>query len=250
MRHLRASFIGLLTFWTVSSQAAFDISPIIVKMAPSGAGATSSITLINADDNKTPVQVGIYKREPGPDGKEDYTKLKDNGELFQIFPSQLILNPKEKRTVRITYVGDPKVQSELAFRVIAEEFPINVSDPNRVKNRAVASISIATKYVGSLYVTPPGAKPDLIIEANPQKTASGTDMVLTMQNKGTTHTILRSPQFKIVANNKEFEMPKDLAAKIGTNNILAGRSRQFTIPWPSNVPVGPVKVSVDMPKQQ
>lgn len=231
------------------AHAAFDISPIIVKLSPSGPGATASVTLINADDNKTPVQVGIYKREPGIDGKEKYDSNKDNGELFQIFPTQVILNPKEKRTVRITYVGDPKVAREQAFRVIAEEFPINVSDPKRVKDRAVASIAIATKYVGSLYVTPLGAKSDLQIEAAMEKGKDGNQMVLTMENKGSSHEILNKPNFKIVANNKEYEMPKELVEKIGSNNILAGKVRKFTVPWPSNVPPGPVKVSVVPPKK-
>ena len=62
-------------------------------------------------------------------------------------------------------VGDPKIATELAFRVVAEEFPINVTDPNKVKNRAVASIAIATKYIGSLYVTPQNTKPVITADA-------------------------------------------------------------------------------------
>ncbi len=238
----------ILGLWAASAHAAFDMSPIVVKMTPSGPGATTAITLTNGDDNKTPVQISIYKRDPDENGKEKYTD-KDNGENFQIFPTQVILNPKEKRTIRITYVGDPKIKKELAYRIIAEEFPINVSDPNRVKNKAVASIAIATKYVGSLYVTPNGAKPDLKIEASLSKEGKNNEMVIVMENRGTQHTILRTPKFKITAKDKEFEMPQDLAKKIGTNNILAGKSRKFVIPWPSNVPAGPVKVSVDVAKK-
>ncbi len=249
MAGLRFIIAGCIGLWAMSAHAAFDLSPIIVTMAPSGPGATGSITLINSDDNKTPVQVGIYRREPDQNGKEKYEDNKDNGELFQIFPTQVILNPKEKRTVRITYVGDPKVARELSFRIIAEEFPINVSDPKRVKNKAVASIAIATKYVGSLYVTPNGAKSDLQIEASLEKNKNANEMVLMMENKGTEHVILKNPKFKIFANSKEYPMPTELAAQIGTNNILAGKVRKFTIPWPSNVPPGPVKVSVEVAKK-
>ncbi len=249
MLQLLRSFGISLFFWPILSFASFDLSPIIVTVTPGGPGATTSLTITNSDDTKTPVQVAIYKRDPDADGKEKYAENKDIGDMFQIFPSQMILNPKEKRTVRVTYVGDPKLKTELAFRVIAEEFPINVTDPEKVKNRAVASIAIATKYIGSLYVTPQGTKPEIHAEAAAVVGKSGQDMVLTIQNKGTQHFVLKSPKFKAVLNNKEYEFPQESANKIGSQNILAGKFRKFTLPWPKGIPVGPAKVLVEVAKQ-
>jgi fimbrial chaperone protein len=244
--------IALAGFWSSSSLASFDLSPIISSVAPTGPAATTAFILTNTDDTKTPVQIGIFVRNPDAAGIEKYEETKDIGDMFQIYPTQMILNPHEKRTVRVTYVGDPKISRELSFRVIAEEFPINVSDPKRVKDRAVASISIASKYIGSLYVTPGGAKPDINIDATLNSGKTGNEMVLMVENKGSQHLILKSPKFKVVSlqNNAAVELSKDDFPGVGGQNILAGKTRKYVVPWPKNVPVGPVKVTVEVAKQQ
>lgn len=251
MRSIRVAMAGCLTLFAVPVFAAFDLTPIIATVTPGGPGATTSFTLSNADDTKTPVQITIVKREPDESGNEKHEETADIGEMFQIFPSQLILNPKEQRTVRVTYVGDPKIKRELAFRVIAEEFPINVTDDQKVKKKAVASIAIATKYVGSLYVTPTGSKPDLSIEATMNTATAGKkELVLVMENKGTEHIILKNAKYKAVTAKKDYDLPKETVEAIGPQNILAGRVRKIVVPWPSNVPTtGPIKVTVETIKQ-
>lgn len=235
---LAVIFCGQLSF------AAFEISPVIMTVSPSGPDATVSLTVINTGDLKTPVQISVFRRDPDVDGKEKYEDSKDMGDLFQIIPSQFILNPKEKRTVRITYVGDPKMKQELSFRVIAEEFPINVTDPEKVKNKAVASIAIVSKYVASLYVKPQGTAPDVAITASLTKEKK---MELVFQNKGTEHQILKNMKYKVTvpSQNKEYPMPPDSVAAIGVQNILAGKSRKFVIPWPQGIPMVEVKVAID-----
>lgn len=247
LTHFKSICLALTVFSTLPALAAFDLSPIIATVTPTGPGATTSFTITNSSDSKTPIQVAIYRREPDEDGKEKYEDSKDSGELFQIFPSQVILNPKEKRTLRVTYVGEPKLKEELAFRIIAEEFPINVSDPAKFTKKAVASISILTKYVGSLYVTPSGTAGELTFEADTKKNVVGNQMILTIHNKGTQHYILKQPKL-IVTNPKDgksYPMPSETISSIGTQNILAGRSRKFTFPWPKGVPVGAVKIAID-----
>lgn len=247
---LSAIFLGL-PFLVLShaAHAAFDMSPIVATVSPTGASATTSFTLTNTAESKTPVQVSIVYRTPDINGDERFDQVKDAGDMFQIFPAQIILNPKEKRTVRVTYVGDPKITRELSLRVIAEEFPISVSEPEKAKKRAVASIAIATKYVGSLYVTPTGTKPDVSIEATTGKGKTGDEMVLTFENKGSEHQILKDVQYKVTAGGKEYVLPPETVRKIGQQNILAGGVRRVAIPWPSIIPMGPVKVSFDLAKK-
>lgn len=248
MRRIAFLAIGL---WSCSVWASFELAPIIAKVSPSGPGATASFTVTNTDDTRTPVQISIYKREPDIDGVEKYVESKEIGELFQVFPAQVILGPKEKRTVRVTYVGDPKIQTEIPFRIVAEEFPINVSDPNRVKDRAVASISLASRYIGSLYVSPVGVKPNLVIDASPGTNKTEREMVLMMANKGTEHILLKGAKFKVVAvaSNSEFQLAGTAFPNVIGQNILAGKTRKFVVPWPKDVPVGPVKVTVEVAKQ-
>lgn len=227
-----------------NTHAAFEISPIITSVSPSGPDASVSLTVSNPGDQKTPIQIAIFSRNPDINGIEKYEESKDVGELFQIIPSQLILNPKEKRTIRITYVGDPKIKVEQAFRVISEEFPINVTDPEKIKKKAVASIAIMSKYVGSLYVKPLGTTPDISIQANLTKDKK---LELIFENKGTEHFLLKDVKYrvKLASGKKEFPLPVESIQAIGVQNILSGKSRKFTIPWPNGIPKESINVAID-----
>src|SRR6185312_4535317 len=172
----------------------------------------------------------------------------------------LILNPKETRAVRVSYVGTPKVKTELAFRIIAEELPVDVSDPKKVYKKAVANVNIAIKYVGSLYVTPSGAKSELVLEATSAeapKDKAGKDsddhkkLLLVVTNKGTLHEVIRKPVLKLQSQVDKSEVVLQ-AAEIPTLtnlNILAGKVRKFTLDWPKKLPVGPVKASFEAVKE-
>lgn len=229
-------------FWVQPSFAGFDITPIIATVAPSGPKATVSFTAENTTDAKAPIQISVYHRLPDEEGNEKYETAQDASDLFQIIPSQIILNPKEKRTIRVTYVGEPRIKGEMAFRIISEEFPINVSDPTKVKDKTMASIAILSKYIGSLYVKPDGTTPNLVADVS--RDAKENKMVLLIKNKGTEHTILKDIKYKVITDSdkKEYAMPDESIQAIGNQNILAGKTRKFTIPWPKGIPATPVKV--------
>lgn len=244
-RNFACTIIGYL--FSTNAFAAFEVSPIILKGAPSGSKASFSITAINSGDTKTPVQIAVYHREPDANGKEDFEKARDASELFQIIPSQVILKPKERKTIRFTYMGDKNLKAEQAFRFIAEEFPVNVSDSSKVKNKTVASISILSKYVGSIFITPEGSLPNLTATATLDKTDGTNKMLLVFKNAGTAHKILSELKMKILIENdkKEYEFSTDSMQAIGNQNILAGREWRTTIPWPKEIPVSPVKISFE-----
>jgi len=227
-----------------TSFAAFDVPPIIMSVAPSGKEATVTLTVTNTGDSKAPIQISVFKREPDINGIEKYEESNEVGDSFQIIPSQFIINPREKRSVRITYVGEPRLTSEQSYRVIAEEFPIDVSDPDRVKSKAVAAISILSKYVTSLYVKPMGVIADVSIEASQSK---DNKMVLVFKNKGSEHKILKNTRYKVVtlSDKREFPLPYESEVAIGAQNILAGKSRKFVIPWPKGIPTVPLRVSIE-----
>lgn len=228
-------FISRISF------AAFEISPVTMTVTPSGTGASVSLVAMNTGDTKTPVQIAIFKREPDILGIEKYEPSAEIDEMFQIVPAQFILNPKEKRTVRITYVGDPKIKSEISVRVISEEFPINVTDASKVKNKAVASISILSKYVASLYVLPKDVNPKLTLEA---KLTPDKKMEVIFKNEGAMHKLLNNVSYKAVSvtDKKEFDLTDTFKTAIGNQNILPGKSRKFVIAWPKDVPMTALKM--------
>ena len=230
--------------------ASFEFSPIIANLKPSGSGASSAFTVTNTGANRIPVQVSIVAREPDIAGKEVYKETEKVNEMFRIFPSQIVLKPKETRTLRIRYVGSPKVKSELAFRIIAEELPVNVSDPGKVYTTAVAQVNITTRYIGSLYVTPSGAAPNVSVDVK-RVEIPGKNLELTITNRGTSHQVIKSPivRIKPIRGGKEIVLPATEVKSLVNQNILSSKTRKFNLAWPSNLPAGPVKASIDFSKR-
>lgn len=230
--------------WVSTGMAAFEISPIVMTLAPSGTEASISLTITNTGDQKAPIQITVVARDPDIDGNEKYVETDEVSDMFQIIPAQFVLNSKEKRTVRLTYVGDPKIKNELAFRLITEEFPINITEAIKVTTKAVASISIISKYVTSLYVKPQGTKPEIVIEAKHNKDKK---MELIIKNTGSEHFVIQKGKYKVITTKDsiKYDLPQELADKIGTQNILAGKSKKVVIPWPAAIPVVPVKLVLE-----
>jgi fimbrial chaperone protein len=196
---------------------------------------------------KLAVQVSIVPREPDVNGKEDYKESEKIDEMFRIFPNQIVLEPKGVRTVRVTYTGTPQIGSELAFRVIAEELPIDLDDPKKAYTKAMAKITLSTRYIGSLYVTPKSAKPEIVAEAKKSETDSKM-MILTVNNKGSLHQVYRKPSLKVTSttSGQEFQFPESELKNLTSQNVLAGRSRVYSLPWPKDIPAdGPLKVTLD-----
>jgi fimbrial chaperone protein len=247
---MKKAILPLIFFIGSIAHAGFDFAPIIANLAPSGQEATASFTVTNAEPTKLAVQVTIVPREPDINGKEEYKESDKIDDTFRIFPSQIVLEPKETRTVRVTYIGTPQVKSELAFRIIAEELPVDLDDPLKKYTKAVAKITISSRYIGSLYVTPKAAKPEIVIEAKKSETASN-DLIVDITNKGTAHQVYRKPTVKILSSvsSKEITLTDDETKPFLSQNVLAGHTRRFSIPWPKALAPGPVKVTLDAPKE-
>ncbi|MEK6579036.1 MAG: hypothetical protein AABZ55_07395 [Bdellovibrionota bacterium] len=236
------------TIFSQNAWASFDIVPITQVLTPSGNGATASFTVKNHSDQRTPVQITIIPREPDINGNENFKNIGDTDDRFQVFPSQIILKPKDTQTIRVTWVGNPKITSELPFRMISEELPIILPEPGKIYKKPVGRLTIMSRYIGSLYVTPTGAQANLLFKAveSPEKKGH---MLLEIENKGTSHQVIRKDKFKFSTQlagggSKDIEWQVDPESPLFQANILANQSRKVTIPWPPKLPVGPVTVTL------
>ncbi|OFZ02061.1 MAG: hypothetical protein A2Z97_05560 [Bdellovibrionales bacterium GWB1_52_6] len=233
--------------------AGFTFGPVINELAPSGPRSSVAITVRNPTDQKVPVMLYIVHREPKPDGSEEYKETPEIDDLFQIYPSQLILNANDLRTVRVSWIGQPKVTSELSFRLIAEELPFSM-EPESSDMRTRAKILIATKYVGSVYITPPEAKPELQIiakMADPEFKDQQGKIQLEITNTGTKHVIPRKLVLKIAgASGAPIELRADEFKKLAGDNVLAGKMRRHFLTAPAQLPPGPYKVTFELPEEK
>lgn len=226
---------------------ALKISPFSAEMGPTGARAKLDYVLENETSEPTAVQISMVKRVQAEDGSETLPSADDD---FVVFPTQLILLPKEKRTVRVQWLGAVAPEKELAFRLIAEQLPVNLK-PGESRN----DLQLLVKYQTALYIVPSGvhavAARDLVVQrAEPVRDAHGHETLeVYVANHGPAHIQLRNVQITATSSGdgKSVTLSSQrLAGSMLGENVLAGLVRHFSVPWPAELAVGPVTVTLEI----
>lgn len=237
--------IGMLG---VSPAAAFKISPFTAEMAPAGSRATLDYVVENDSSDPTAVQISVVGRAQAEDGTETLTQAEDQ---FLVFPAQLVLLPREKRTVRVQWLGPVDPAKELAYRLIAEQLPVDLGRPGSGTN----SLKLLIKYQTAVYILPPGIRSDpahdLVVQgAEPGRDARGRPTLdLAIANRGLAHINLRGVHVtaKSASDGKSviLSSPQQVGAMVG-ENILPGSTRRFAVAWPPELAVGPVSATIEV----
>ena len=232
--------LSALFFFALPTAQAFKLSPIRMEFEPSGRGANQAFRLENDSSNSVPVQISMLTRQMDLDGNETNAPAEDD---FLVYPPQVLLKPKQVQTVRVKWLGNRKPEKELAYRILAEQLPVDLDK----EKQSGARINLLVRYLGSVYIVPKGAKADVLLEsAVPQTDAAGNRRLeLIFHNRGTAHTILHDLRLKIQAGDKTIELGPEALPKVSGENLLAGQKRRFTIPWPEGLPDGPLHVTFD-----
>jgi fimbrial chaperone protein len=210
----------------------FSFEPISRDFAPSGPGSIQSFKLVNDDAEQIAVRIRILHREADEWGKERLTPADD---LFTVYPSQIVVKPKSVQAVRIQWKGGADFDTERCFRILVEQLPVNFSDR---RDAAGGNIRIMFRYLGALYILPPGAEPDIVLEAAlPAEDAKGSTMLeLAFRNRGKAHAILGELSLSLsdpaMPAAEPLKLDSSRLAGISGENILPGRLRRFVLPVP------------------
>ncbi|HPX47334.1 MAG TPA: hypothetical protein PK408_03950 [Treponemataceae bacterium] len=203
----------VLLLWAVPAYSQFVFSPISADLEPAGKAGFTTFTAANRTDSAIAVRVRMLTREIGEDGTER----------------------NEPETV----------ERELAFRVLAEQLPVDFTGEDDSKTGNRASIDIRLKYLGTVYILPKNGKAQI------QAGIVGRDGVqadLVLENTGTAHAILKNLRVVVSAGTDQewagYQLgSKDLSALAGSN-MLAGGRRVAAITLPEGFPDGPARVEV------
>jgi fimbrial chaperone protein len=244
---LLSLFLGFSLYSSPSVYAGgnFQLEPLSVDFFPSGSLATQSFILKSTGDKPVAIQLSMAIREISLDGTETNVDADDQ---FLIYPPQLVIPPGEQQTVRVTWLGDPIPTKELAFRIIAEQVPVDLTEIKQTEGDRTVTVRVLLRYRGSVYIKPEGVAPKLVLEsASSQKDKAGADkLVLNVANQGTAHKLLQNIKVTVKAGSGQSVTlaGKQLEGVLG-ENILADSKRQFILPWPKEIPVGPVTATFD-----
>ncbi len=230
----------LLTLFSLYS---FQFEPITSDFTPSGTSSRRSFFAVNPGDTPVPVKISMVHRDMDINGKETLTSADD---LFFIFPSQFIIPAKSSQTVRVQWRGPSAVATELPFRIIAQQLPIAI-------DQAQTGVTILLTYQGSVYVTPPSYRYGITVKRVERSSDSDGIPVLLieLENTGNTHMILNKPVITLSLRTASgARIQKELTGEdldgLNDKNILAGKRRVFTVPWPDGLQSGDFDAAISL----
>jgi len=219
----------VLMVGAVAQAAAFTFTPMSVSISPSGSQSVVTFRVTNDSAQQTAVSIKVMTRQIDEQGVE--TNLAADKD-FLVFPARVVLKPNSFQSIKIQYRGSQAISTELAYRVIAEQLPVDFS-----KSEA-SGVNILLRYVAALYVTPKNTEPRIaFLSAIGVSKDGGRGLSVTIKNEGNKHALLFNPLLRIRPNSGSpyTDLSGDPVKEIEGQNILALSTRSFFVPWESAV---------------
>lgn len=244
-KYLLAGLVGtaLVAAAAPSLLQAYDLKPIVVQLAPSGAGAAQQMTITNSHKVPIAIEVKAFRREQLPDGTDKLTAENDD---IIISPPQMVIQPGSSQAFKVRWIGDPNPARELAYRIVTTQLPINFK--SQKQGDVNAKLNLTYKYEAALYVVPPGSTPAAsLVSAGPVTDDKGvTWLELVIKNDGNARALLNRPSITLrpAAGGADIVITDANAAELQNFNILAGGARTLRLPWPESLPKGALSGSL------
>ncbi|MBA5760813.1 fimbria/pilus periplasmic chaperone [Vibrio sp. 404] len=176
----------MLMLFVGSVQANFNISPLSQTISTKQKSA--SYTLENLTDRKAAYVVKVATRTINSMGEE----LREETKEIRVFPSKIILEPQQKKRIKVIYLGKRNIEQEKAFRVVFMQLDRDVTESE--KSELNAKFNFHTAF----YVTPKNAEARL----NANLTQGNEGPQLALANRGNKHIILQDWKLKLTSGEQ------------------------------------------------
>jgi len=242
----RATLGFLITSMIFSTPVyAMKFSPIEMTFTPSGRESVRTFRLENDTDEPIAVEVSVFSRAMTPDGGDELEPAEDD---FVVVPQQMVLDTGDVQWIRVQWIGNPSPDQEMAFRLIAEQLPIDIGNEPEAEGGV---IRLLVRYLASVYVVPKDAEANISIASSAlvERPENGPELIVDLVNKGTAHEVLDELQLTVNSAagsvHKKIHLSAEELTELGGRNILAGATRRFKLDWPEGLPEGPVVVTLE-----
>ncbi len=240
-----AVFLLLIAFVPAIVQG-FSFEPLSQDFTPTQSGRIRTFRVSNNQNEQIAVRLKMTTRALSPSGEE---LREDASADFLVFPSRVTLAPGTSQAVRVQWLGAETIESELSYRIFAEQVPVSFED----EAAAGVNINILFRYIGSVYVVPPGARADVAITeaVREYQDAELTGLRLRLENRGTAHGIVQNPVVHLVyaeeqsGLTEELEISGDQIALFSGVNLLAGSSLTEVVEIPAHWKLGTVDATIN-----
>lgn len=221
---------------------AFKFTPMSTSIGVKDGSNSTLFYLENDSDQPIAIEASLAKREMSQSGAETNPKI---GDELTLYPTQLIIPPNEKRSVKVSWVGKTLPTKELAYRLIAEQLPIDIEKNKKDKAR----IKVLLRYVAALYVAPEDYSSEVSLT---KVQTEGKNIVMTVANKGKKHQILSNLSLQFtgtVDKKKDITLTAEDLKGMSGENVLAESERNFSFGKTGKFqdldPTDKVKISFD-----
>jgi fimbrial chaperone protein len=233
---------------------AYSVTPSLVALRPTGSDSSAFLHLENRDGTARALEIVVREHHKDIDGQPlDGREVDDD---FLVFPSQMVLLPGDEVGVQLRWIGEPRPAVERTFVVLTREVAI----PEKTSAEAAPAegiriaVTVLMNYEVKVYVTPPGAKPDVVVESVTVRPATagasaGRDAIeIILANRGAAHAVLteRSLVLSGAPANGAAGRSVTLSARsipALRPHLLAGEKRRVVVPRPPELPEGDVRVT-------
>lgn len=222
-------------FALAGAAQAYQVSPMIYDMKPSGQGASAVIRVANTNAAPITIEVVAEKRifdEKGTESREPADKD------FVLFPPQGIVQPGATQAVRVQYVGSPQLDKSVTYTITVKQVPVKLPNDGKSGVQFVFNFSTVANIV------PDGAKAQV---ETVSLTPAGKLLKLTLHNTGNKYANLA--QSKVALTGNGFNMTikdEDWRKALGSSWILPGGTRVVELPKPDKAPADGLTAKVNL----
>lgn len=225
LKKLKFAAAAALALGLAGIAHAYQVSPMIYDMTPSGKGASTVIRVNNTNASPITVEVQAEKRLFDAAGKESREAADAD---FVLFPPQAVIAAGATQAVRVQYVGPQELTQSQTYTITVKQVPV------KLPNDGKSGVQFVFNFSTVANVVPAGAKP--LVEVAAVEPA-GKNLKVTLKNAGNKYANLALSNVELSGGAFKTVVKDEAWRKaLGTSWILPGGTRVVELPKPDKAP--------------
>lgn len=203
---------------------ALEVSPMVAKLTPTGAGSSYRLTVRNNSATPATVEIEVYRMQVDESGARSLTPEEND---IAVFPVQSVIPANRDQVAQIRYVGDPGAQSGM-YLVRVGQLPI---DMQTIAGDGEAGADIKVAFTINTYVFVAPASARASVEVTGLDRAPNGDLLLTAHNTGAGFAHLREARFTLTTSDGRAREVPAQSVDVGEVSVMpGGAKRRIRIP--------------------
>lgn len=220
---LSALAAAIFVAWAPDGARAMSVSPTHVELRSAGSESRAQVVVRNNSNAPLPVEASLKRLVVDRNGKSRATAPSDD---FLVFPPQTLIPPGASQVFRITWVGEPLLDSSQSYQLTLSQIPVRLNTSN---NR----VQVVMAFGVVINVAPPRgqAQLDLIGAGLTRSAKGGRNPVITVRNPSRVHALLPKSTIRLAGEGWSTTLtPSFLDQNVGIGLVQPGKERRFVLP--------------------